>query len=265
MKTMKTYLKIINLSFQNQMEYKLNFIMTFIYRLFPFAINILVWLSVSNTSHFLMSKSEIITYYMIGLVTSNLVVCSIQNEISDDIRNGTINKYLIKPISYFGYQLMKDVAFRFTFIILGIVPITISFYLMKKYITLGLNVLYVILFIVSVIIGYMINFFLSFLLSELSFYFTNVSVLFAASDVLKNIVSGAVFPLALLPPNIAEILSLLPFSYIAYFPTIILLEQYSVTEIILKLALGVLWCVALALNSRAVWRKGLKTYSSFGG
>ena len=90
MKTMKTYLKIINLSFQNQMEYKLNFIMTFIYRLFPFAINILVWLSVSNTSHFLMSKSEIITYYMIGLVTSNLVVCSIQNEISDDIRNGTI-------------------------------------------------------------------------------------------------------------------------------------------------------------------------------
>ena len=85
-------MKIANLSFQNQMEYKTNFIMTFLYRLLPFMINVLVWLAISDSSTFTMDKDEIITYYMIGLITSNLVVCSIQNEISEDIRNGTINK-----------------------------------------------------------------------------------------------------------------------------------------------------------------------------
>lgn len=262
---LKAYLKICNLSFQNQMEYKTNFIMTFLYRFLPFMINILVWLAISDSSTFAMSKNEIITYYMIGLITSNLVVCSIQNEISEDIKNGTINRYLIKPINYFGYQFMKDIAFRIIFIILGSIPIIFMFFLMNRYITIQFHIIYFFLFIISAIIGYIINFLLTFLLSELSFYFTNVSILFSASDVLKNIVSGSIFPLMLLPIRIANILMILPFSYISYFPTIILLQQYSIKIIVVRLIIGIIWCVILAILCHITWKRGLKTYSSFGG
>lgn len=262
---LKAYMKIANLSFQNHMEYKTNFIMTFLYRLLPFLINILVWLAISDSSTFAMSKDEIITYYMVGLITSNLVVCSIQNEISEDIRNGTINKYLIKPISYFGYQFMKDVVFRINFVVLGFIPVFLLFVSLHKYIILQFNAIYCMLFIISAIIGYIINFLLCFLLSELSFYFTNVSVLFSASDVLKNIVSGSVFPLMLLPMQIADILMILPFSYISYFPTIILLQEYSIEIIIKRLLIGIIWCMVLGGLSHLTWRRGLRLYSAFGG
>lgn len=262
---MRAYIKISNLSFQNQMEYKTNFIMTFLYRLLPFMINILVWLAISDSSTFTMSKDEIVTYYMVGLITSNLVVCSIQNEISEDIRMGTINKYLIKPINYFGYQFMKDVAFRITFIILGIIPIAILFSLMKSYIVLQFHMGYCVLFIVSIMIGYIINFLMSFLLSELSFYFNNVSVLFSASDVLKNIISGSVFPLMLLPAQIADVLMILPFSYISYFPTIILLQDYSIENVLVRLLIGIIWCIVLGELCHITWKQGIKSYSSFGG
>lgn len=262
---LRAYMKIANLSFQNQMEYKTNFIMTFLYRLLPFMINVLVWIAISDSSTFTMDKDEIITYYMIGLITSNLVVCSIQNEISEDIRNGTINKYLIKPINYFGYQFMKDVAFRFSFITLGIIPIIIIFAFMRQYIIIQFSVEYCLLFVLSIMIGYVINFLLCFLLSELSFYFTNVSVLFSASDVLKNIVSGSVFPLMLLPVQVADILMMLPFSYISYFPTIILLREYSIKTILIRLLVGVLWCAILGILCHITWKRGLKSYASYGG
>ena len=48
-----------------------------------------------------MNRDEIVTYYFFNLITSNMLICSIQYDISDDIRTGSISKYLIKPITIF--------------------------------------------------------------------------------------------------------------------------------------------------------------------
>ncbi|MBU5317329.1 ABC-2 family transporter protein [Clostridium bornimense] len=265
MKKVSAYFKVANLSFQNQMEYKMNFLLSFAFKLIPFVINILVWLAVTSAGSFSMTQSEIITYYAISLITSNLIICSIQYEVSDDIRNGTINKYLIKPISYFGFQFMKDFSSRIIFIFLGIIPVILVLIALRNMIVFHFNFIFLVLYIVSLIIGYIINFLLSFLLSELSFYFTNVNVFFSTTDVMKNIVSGAIFPLALLPLGIQNILMYLPFSYIGYFPTVILLHQFTFEETLIKLFIGVIWCLLLAILCKMIWSKGISKYSSFGG
>lgn len=265
MKKIESYIKIIDLSFQNQMEYKMNFFLSFLFQLIPFIVNILLWLAITTTGTFSMTRSEIITYYAICLITSNLVVCSIQNEVSDDIRNGTINKYLIKPVNYFGYQLMKDFSSRIIFILLGCIPIAGVFFALNNIIEYQFDIIYLMLYIVALVVGYAINFLITFLLSELCFYFTNVSTFFSATTVLKSIVSGSIFPLALLPIGLVNSLQLLPFSYIVYFPTVILQQQYTVTETIRLLCIGMLWFLLLANLCKLTWSKGLEKYSSFGG
>lgn len=252
------------LSLEDQLEYKINFILSFAFKLIPFVVNIFIWFAVAAANNFSMSINEIVTYYCLGLITSNLLECSMQYEISDDIRSGSINRFLIKPVSYFGYQIMKDMPSRVVFICLGFIPVTLIFLILHRYITFTFSAVNLALYILSLILGYAINFLLNFLLSILSFYFTNVSSLFAAG-VIQDIVSGAVFPLSLLPAGAAKVLLLLPFNYTGFFPNAILLNQYSLKDAALQFALGIVWFVVLAAACKAVWNNGLKKYAAFGG
>lgn len=264
-KRMIPYFKTLNLSFQSQIEYKANFVMSFIFKLLPVLVNILIWISVNVSEQSNMTQSDIITYYCISLITTNLVTCFIQNEISQDICNGDICKYMIKPINYIFYQFFKDLAHRLIFIILGIIPVSIIFLLFHRYINLVVNFTDISLFILSIIVGYLINYLFCFIISELSFYFTNVTALFSSFDVLKNIVSGAIFPLNLLSASITGFLLYLPFSYITFLPTIILQKKYSISFIFEKMTIGLLWIVILFLIARFIWKKGIERYTTFGG
>lgn len=259
------YIEVASLSFQSQMEYKMNFLLSFLFKLVPFIVNIFVWLSVTTVGKFSMSRNEIVSYYIINLITSNMLICSIQYEISNDIRNGTIGKYLIKPVNYLGYQFMKDMPSRLIFLYLGAIPSAVVIYFMRNFIEFHFSVIYLCLYIVSLIIGYVINFLLCFLISELSFYFTNVSSFFTTTDVIKDIISGAIFPLSLLPDAIANGLIFLPFSYVGYIPTVIMLQEYSVNTICIQLLLGGGWCLLLGALCKVTWSNGLKKYAVFGG
>ena len=265
MKKIGVYLKILSLSLQVQLEYKMNFLLSFLFKLVPFVVNIFVWLAVSTIGKFSMSRDEIVTYYLFNLITSNMLICSIQYEISEDIRTGTISKYLIKPVSYMSYQMMKDLTSRVIFLLLGTIPVAFIVVVMRDYITYQFRAEYLIMYLLSLGIGYIINFFVCFLISELSFYFTNVSSVFATIDVIKDIISGAIFPLSLLPATVANGLIALPFSYIGYIPCSIMLGQYPIETVRLQMGIGILWCIALGLLSKLVWRSGLKKYAVFGG
>lgn len=246
------YFKIFKLSLEDQMEYKMNFILSFAFKLIPFIVNILIWFAVAGINHFSMNINEIITYYCLSLITSNLMVCSIQYEISDDIRSGTINRFLIKPVNYFGYHVMKDMPSRVVFVFLGFIPVTLVFLALHKYIVFTFNAANLILYILSLILGCGINFLLNFILSILSFYFTNVSSLFAAAGVIQDIVSGAIFPLSLLPAAVSRVLLFLPFNFIGFFPNAILLNRYSGKDMAFQFLLGLTWFTALAVVCRAL-------------
>ena len=265
MKKLSPYFEVFKLSLENRMEYKMNFILSFAVKLIPFAVNILLWLAAASAGRFSMTVNQIVTYYCLSLITSNLTVCSIQHEIAGDIRTGSINRFLIKPMNYFGYQVMKDLPSRAVFLVFGFLPVTLIFLILHRYIVFTFSVVNLLLYILSAVLGYAVNFLLNFLLSELSFYFTNVSSLFAVAGVLQSILSGAVFPLSLLPVSLEKALSQLPFYFIGFFPNAILLNQYSLESAALPFLSGLVWFLLLAAACKRTWGNGLKKYAAFGG
>ena len=111
---MNIYYKIFKISLANQLEYRANFISGFLFSIVPFTVNVLLWLAVTAQSSTIpLEASGIVSYYFLTLITYNITSTTSVFKISDDIRLGSLNQYLIKPYNYTLYQLAVDLPYRF--------------------------------------------------------------------------------------------------------------------------------------------------------
>lgn len=186
-------------------------------------------------------------------------------KISDDIRLGTLNQYLIKPYNYALYQLAADLPHRFIFIVMNALPITVLYFLLQKYFVFTLSLWKALFFVLFLIAGYLINFLIDFLIALYSFYFSRVSSLYTSIRVLKNISAGIIFPLVLLPESVFSLLKNLPFAFISHIPVSLLLDDVPLCTAFISLCKGLGWITLLAIFCTIVWKRGMKIYSAYGG
>lgn len=261
---MKKYFKIFKISLISYLEYRVNFVLSFLFSLVPFAVSVLLWVAVAKQNEFIKVK-EVVSYYFVVLIVSNITTTNSIIKFSDDIRLGELNKYLLKPYNYCFYNLMADLPQRVVFIVMNFIPLLLIYIFLHNYISLDLSLIKIFFFITFLILGYLINFFIDFLIGLYSFYFSKVSSLFTSIKVLRNLSAGNIFPLLMLPTKIFITLQFLPFMYTSYVPTMLLLEEISFKLIIKNLFISVAWLVILYLFSAILWKRGMKRYSAYGG
>ena len=263
---MNTYYKIFKISLANQLEYRANFISGFLFSLVPFTVNVLLWLAVTAQSSTIpLEASGIVSYYFLTLITYNITSTTSVFKVSDDIRLGSLNQYLIKPYNYTLYQLAVDLPYRFVFIVMNALPITVLYFVLHGYFVFMLSVWKIVFFAAFLVTGYLINFLIDFLIALYSFYFSRVSSLYTSIRVLKNISAGIIFPLVLLPKPVFVLLKHTPFVFISHIPVSLLLDTMPIRTVLLSLCQACGWIAALALLSVIVWKKGLRIYSAYGG
>ena len=265
-KIMKVYYQIFKISLANQLEYRANFVSGFLFSLVPFAVNVLLWIAVSYQSGAMpLQTGGIVSYYFVTLITYNITSTVSVFKISDDIRLGSLNQYLIKPYNYALYQLAADLPHRFVFIVMNAVPITVLYFLLKRYFVFTISAWKIVFFVAFLVAGYLINFLIDFLIALYSFYFSRVSSLYTSIRVLKNIAAGIIFPLVLLPKPVFALLKHTPFVFISHIPVSLLLDDMPIRAVLLSLFQACGWLASLALLSAIVWKKGMRIYSAYGG
>ena len=261
---MKKYFKIFKISLISYLEYRVNFVLSFLFSLVPFSVSVLLWVAVAKHSEFIKVK-EVVSYYFVILIVKNITTTNSIIRFSDDIRLGELNKYLLKPYNYCFYNLMADLPERIVFIVMNFIPLILIYTFLHNYINLDLSLIKVFFFIIFLILGYLINFFIDFLIGLYSFYFSKVSSLYTSIKVLRNLSAGNIFPLLMLPAKIFLTLQFLPFMYTSYVPTMLLLERTSFDLILKNLFISVVWLTTLCLSSTILWKRGMKRYSAYGG
>ena len=263
---MNKYRMIARNGLQDLLEYRVDFFSSFLFSLVPFAVNTMLWVAVAhNSSTFEMEVGEIISYYLIVLVTTNLSEANVASPVSKDIRVGELNKYLIKPCNYPLYRMMLDLPRKIVFTVMNLIPVSILCFLLRNYLVFDLSLLKVLMYCALICTGYLINFLLDFLIGCYSFYFSKINSLYSSMRVFRNILAGSIFPLSLLSTGWFNLLTKLPFAYSIFYPCSILLSNTYDTALLSILGLSVFWCFALALFCLVVWKSGLRHYSSFGG
>lgn len=78
------------------------------------------------------------------------------------------------------------------------------------------------------------------------------------SNLLKNslvaFLSGSLVPLIFFPKIIAELLSFLPFSSLIYTPVMVIIEKYSMSQMIQALSLQLFWLFIMIALSQLIWK-----------
>ena len=119
---MKKYFKIFKISLISYLEYRVNFVLSFLFSLVPFSVSVLLWVAVAKHSEFIKVK-EVVSYYFVILIVKNITTTNSIIRFSDDIRLGELNKYLLKPYNYCFYNLMADLPERIVFIVMNFIPL----------------------------------------------------------------------------------------------------------------------------------------------
>jgi len=99
----------------------------------------------------------------------------------------------------------------------------------------------------------------------IGFWWLEVSSLLFVYMLFSFFLSGHMFPLDMLPEPWGRLVDLLPLKYLAYFPAAVFLGKVPEDELLGELCIEAGWIVLFAVTARAMYHRGLRRYSGYGG
>jgi ABC-2 type transport system permease protein len=112
--------------------------------------------------------------------------------------------------------------------------------------------------------AFLIGFLIESLIGLISFWFLEVSSLIFIYMMMNYFLSGHMMPLEWIAEWIPWVYYL-PFRYLAYFPTAILLGRIPAESLPAELTIQATWVIALLVLNRMAFRFGVRRYGAFGG
>ena len=256
------------------MTYRGDFFLGTILRFLPMVTTILLWQAIYTGSgedslgsaQVRFGYREMIAYLLLTNISRMFSsMPNLAGGIAREIREGTMKRYLVQPIDMIGYLLVYRVAHKVTYIIMSFVPYALLFFLCRNFFDGFPDALTLAAFALSLILSFLVGFFFEASVGMVGFWFLEVTSLLYIVMTLNFFISGHMLPLDLLPEPWATILKLLPFQYMAYFPAVVFLGKVQGMTLVKYLLAELFWAVFFMVLARALYRLGLRRYSSFGG
>lgn len=264
---MKKYIAIIKNSWLRQIAYRTDILGYRLANLFDVLFQMIVWYVIFQTSTTINGYTfpEMMTYVIIGwlfsFLTSNFNLETIVNR---DIRDGTLNNFLTKPISYLKYMTVLSIGRASLALFSGVLVQLALIASFHSLITAPPSFAKMLLIVLIIIIGYFIRLFLSILIGLLSFWVTENAGLNSFFNILIRFLSGGYAPLSILPTALYQATLAFPFAYIIFFPAQLYLNKVSVIDGLRGLAVEIIWLGLLYALIKLTWKLGLRRYEGVG-
>ena len=154
------YISVFNIGLQNTFVYRWNYFLRALFGLIPLAGTVFLWRAIFKERGGGLhgyDYGSMIYYYLLALLVSNLVTPTEDEwQIAADIREGQINSFLTKPLSYLGYRFSIFLSGRLVYTAVTLPPIVLIFAYFRHYIALpDQAITYVYAFISMLMAAYM--------------------------------------------------------------------------------------------------------------
>jgi len=265
----KKYLHVLNIGIQNQLVYRANFLFRACFGLLPLFATISLWRTVyagqeGNVGTY--TLAQMISYYLVVTIVDMFTAVSEDDwQIAADIREGNISQFLLKPIDYLTYRLCLFLAGRAIYTAVALVPTVLFILLQREYFVAPADLATVGWFMLSIVLTALLQFFISYAMALLAFWVLEVSTFIFILFAFEYVAGGHLFPLDILPPALARVLSFTPFPYQLYFPVSIYVGKATGAALYQGMVIQFLWVVAAYLFARFMWARGIRKYSAVGG
>ena len=225
-----------------------------------------LWFSITtkSTTFFHYSQSQLLTYVFGSSIAVAVIFSTRTTEVANDINEGSLSNFLIRPMSYFTYVFARDIGDKLFNCLCSLFELILLVLLLKPNLFLQTNYLSILGTIFAIGLGVINYFLIGFLIGAIGFWSSETwGPRFIFGQIL-GFLSGGLFPLDILPKPLFTFVQLLPFPYLQYFPLKIYLGQITGLQTIVGFFISALWTVFLSLLLRAVWSKGVKQYGAYG-
>lgn len=226
----------------------------------------ILWSSITSTEQnvFGYTQTTILTYILGTSLIFGIVLASRSQEIGENINNGDLSTFLIKPWNYFKYWFFRDLGDKAMNILFAVFELSVLFLILRPPVFLQPDIVYLLLFSLSLIIALFLHFFLSCLIGLIGFWSPEVWAPRFLSYILIFFFAGNIFPLDIFPKQIFELLMSLPFPYLLFFPMKIYLGQMTFNEASYGLLIGLTWTLLMYIILMFTWKLGLKKFEAVG-
>ena len=263
----------------DMMAYRFHILTWAIVTVFEVALMIFLWLAVYQSSEGGIDASingftykEMIVYVVMttifGFVTfGDETLWSI----NQDIRQGTIGNFLIKPISYRGKFIASNLG---GFLMMSLV-FGLPLYAGGLGVLIGIGYLPVVsvwdfighfaLFLVASVLACLLNGAISYIFGILCFYTSAAWGLNALKSTVVSFLSGTLLPLSFFPGVFRDIVSYMPFAGMSQNPILILMMKYDYLECGKVILISFVWLVILEVIGKLLFNHAIKIVTVQGG
>lgn len=205
-----------------------------------------------------------ILYYLAVILLAKMVRGSrFENTASQDIYEGSLNRYLLFPAPYLWFKyaqhlgMMAPAVFEIAlFGTFGALVLDVS----QVHVTAG----GVAMTLVALVVANLLWFLMEFILRLVAFWADNVWSLEVALWFTASILGGWMLPLSVFPDWARSAMEVLPFRFFFDFPARVLLGEIGAAQWARLMLLGVAWCAVFAGICRLVWHRGQLRYTGVG-
>lgn len=267
--SLEKYRQAFLIGLQSNLVYRWNFAARGFFSLFHLAVVFILWGAAFAGKNGLggFSFGQTITYFVALLVLQFFISAFNEDyQISEEIRNGLINQFLLKPINYFLYRFSIFVAARLVSGALVLLPLLVAYPVLKDHLIIPHEFWRLPVGLVAMGLSAVIQFSIAYCFGMLTFWFLEIQGFVILSMAVEAVLGGQMFPLDLLPSWAYTTAKFLPFFYQMYFPAAIFTGRISDPQAI---AMGFViqgsWVFILLAVNHALWVNGLKRHTAVGG
>lgn len=266
---MNKYFQVFKISFAQEFAYRANFIMWRIRNVMQIFLVFFLWDAIfadTGRTVFGYDRAKILTYVFGLIIVKAFVLSARAADVAGEVSRGDLSNYLIKPVNYFKYWLTRDISSKALNLAFAVVETLILYLLLKPPFFIQTNPISILGFLLAAILAMFIYFILLFMTSSVPFWVPEAAwgAHFIVTVVFIEFLSGALFPLDILPSAVQNFLSFTPFPYLIFFPLQVYLGRIVGFALVKGILVSVVWVVVLWFVMNAIWNKGLKVYQGHG-
>ncbi len=242
--------------FYNLSIYRVSFWLNFVYTFLMMYSVGYVWraLYAANPTATGVNLAQMISYAVLGVALESIMHprSGPQTYMMEQIRKGTIEMDILKPIDFQFYMFAKNVgqtAVRFLFLVL---PSLIAAYFLFSLQLPGLEAFFG--FICSIFLAIVVSFHLNFMLGLLGMVTMNIQNINWGYNAVLRFFSGQMVPLWIFPGILGIISNFLPFRCIYAIPMSIYIGNHSGIGMLEVLGIQAVWVILLGIASRMLMR-----------
>ena len=251
---MKSFFKLASISLQSQMYYRMGFFWSLFAPLFLLGGQFFLWAALyGNNPGGVFSgytRDTMFTYTLFAFCINNLLTWSTENNLSREIRSGTVVSRCVRPMSFLGQSLA---AMFGSIIPQGIVNFSIGIVILSVFRGHFSPPVFrnIPLFICSLFLAVTLRMLLIHVFSLLCFYTTSHLGLAWTRTALVEFFSGAVIPIAVFPGWLKTVSYRLPFPFMLQIPLSIFLGQQM--PILQTFSMQIFWICIFLLADRVLY------------